>query len=82
MDTEEFTTQVNSLTSKSEALEMLEEIKITLSELGSCARILIDEHFNEKLDHSEAYGIFDFGTSSNPYDQTFEKLVDELLEEE
>lgn len=60
---------------KHEAFERLVEINEELIELGREAKKLVKEHFPDRLPAAEAYGVFDFGRSCNPYDSTFDKLV-------
>lgn len=64
-----------------DTLDRLNEIKEQLEELSLEARELVRENFPERMAHSDAYGVFNFGSSSNPYDSTFETLIDELNEE-
>ena len=63
-----------------EALIELEELMCELHDLKQTARQLVADNFPEELPSAEAYDIFNFGSSVNPYDTTLEKLVGRLAE--
>ena len=68
--------------SKYEAIERLEQIQEELAALGAEAAELFQQHFPSLHDQGEAYGAFEFGSSSNPYDTTLESLIESAQEEE
>ncbi len=72
-------TEEEALCNRKEALCELEDVLCELSDLSSRARKLLSDNFPASLTQLEAYGALDFGSSSNPYDTTFEKAVNELL---
>jgi hypothetical protein len=57
------------------ALNELEEIVSELRELGEHAQNLTAEFFPDVMAAAVAYEVFDFGSSGNPYDTTFETVV-------
>jgi hypothetical protein len=61
-----------------EALNRLEEILCEVSELGAEARDLVKEFFPAERNWCDAYGVFQFGESGNPYDNTMEKLLENI----
>ena len=61
-----------------EALYRLNEIMAQLDELGLEAKDLMRAHFPEEMPRCDAYGVFDFGVSSNPYDTTFNAVLESL----
>ena len=63
---------------KIEAWEELKEIDHQLIDLGQQAESIINEHFPEEKSWCEAYKVFRFGQSVSTYDQTFEKLIDNI----
>lgn len=63
---------------KFEALMQLRKILDELQMLGDQARDIIAEHFPSHLRKGEAYGVFDMGSSGNPYDNTLASIVDEI----
>lgn len=64
--------------SQRDALDRLIEIQEQLNELGGEALSLIKQHFPSKLPAVEAYGVCEFGRSSNPYDSTLQSLIEAL----
>jgi hypothetical protein len=59
----------------------LEEIRDQLNDLKGQCEDLIKEHFPRELSRCEAYDIFNFGDSKNPYDITLTKVIDSLWRE-
>lgn len=65
-----------------DAFSRLYEILEELNSLSDECKDLVKEHFPGSVRWCDAYGVFDFGTSGNPYDSTFERLLQDLEEEE
>ena len=63
---------------KSEAAYELQEIMDQLYELSDRAKQIIRSEFPSEYSRLDAYGALDFGTSSNRYDVTFEKALENL----
>ncbi len=59
---------------KIEALCELEEKICELDYIASEIRGLVQENFPEVMPECDAYSVFDFGVSSNPYDTTISKI--------
>lgn len=64
--------------SKSEAAYELQDIMDQLYELSDRAKQIIRSEFPSEYRRLDAYGALDFGTSSNSYDVTFEKAIENL----
>ena len=63
---------------KSEAAYELQEIMDQLYELSDRAKQIVRSEFPSEYSRLDAYGALDFGTSSNRYDVTFEKALEDL----
>ena len=63
---------------KSESAYELQRIMEKLYELSDQAKQIIKSEFPSEYSRLDAYGALDFGTSSNPYDVTFEKALEDL----
>ena len=63
---------------KSEAAYELQEIMDQLYELSDRAKQIIRSEFPSEYSRLDAYGALNFGTSSNRYDVTFEKALENL----
>ena len=63
---------------KSESAYELKMIMEKLYELSDQAKQIIKSEFPSEYSRLDAYGALDFGTSSNPYDVTFEKALEDL----
>ena len=63
---------------KSEAAYELQEIMDQLYELSDRAKQIVRSEFPSEYSRLDAYGALDFGTSSNRYDVTFEKALENL----
>lgn len=61
-----------------EALMDLQNILDTAAQLGDEARQIISDVFPEELRGAEAYDVFNFGSSSNSYDNTLESLISDI----
>jgi hypothetical protein len=60
----------------SNPIERLEQIQEELAALGAEAAEIFQENFPSLHDQGEAYGAFEFGVSSNPYDTTLASLIE------
>ena len=65
-------------TEKEEAILRLEEILCELGELGYEASELVSEISESAHREGEAYGAFDLGSSTNPYDTTLSSIFESL----
>ena len=61
-----------------EALRDLQNILDQAAQLGDEARSIIQDTFPEELRGAEAYDVFNFGSSSNSYDNTLESLISDI----
>lgn len=61
-----------------EALMDLQNILDQAAQLGDEARGIIQSTFPEELRGAEAYDVFNFGSSSNSYDNTLESLISDI----
>ncbi len=66
----------------SEMMQRLEQIQEELAALGAEAAEIFQENNPSLHDQGVAYGAFDFGISSNPYDTTLASLIESAQEEE
>lgn len=66
------------MSDKHEALMRLQEIFQEVQSLGEEAEDIQRRVFPHDTGWCEAYQVFRFGTSGNPYDQTFEKFLENL----
>ena len=63
-------------------LYRLSEIIDEAQALGEEAEEIISEHFPGDLSRAAAYGCFEVFSSSNPYDTTLEKIIDDIWRED
>lgn len=63
---------------KREAFNELQDIMDQLYELSDEVKMIFRNNFPGEYDRLDAYGALDFGTSSNSYDVTFEKALENL----
>lgn len=63
---------------KDQALRELRDIMNELEGLGDAAASIMQEHFPSQYSQGNAYGAFDFGTSSNKYNTTLESLINDI----
>lgn len=63
---------------KLEALQELKDIQDELIDLENRASAIVTEHFKQEKSWCDAYQVFSFGDSGNPYDSTFRKLIDNI----
>jgi len=68
--------------SKEAGLDELKSIIDQASSLGEEARSIIEAYFPSYSAQGEAYGVFDFVESSNPYDTTLVTMVEEIEADE
>ena len=61
--------------------EQLMDIMEQLRQLSAEAAGIMAEHFPRDYKEGEAYGAFNFGSSKNPYDTSFERILDSLEDE-
>ena len=61
-----------------EALMDLQSILDRAAQLGEEAKQIISDVFPEELRGAEAYDVFNFGSSSNSYDNTLESLISDI----
>lgn len=59
-------------------IEELKEIMLKLQDLGDHATSIVSEIDPGEAQRLEAYGAFDFGTSSNQYDTTLASFIEDL----
>ena len=60
------------------AILELQDVLEELYNLSSQVKSTMKQHFPTEFRQGDAYGAFDFGTSTNPYDTTFEKILENL----
>ena len=63
---------------KYDAAGRVKEILNELEKLGKEAQSIVEEYFPAESGWAQAYRIFDFGTSVNPYDNTLAKLLENI----
>ena len=61
-----------------EALYQLNEIAAQLDELSLQARDIMRANFPDKMPECDAYGVLNFGTSTNRYDTSLETVIESL----
>jgi hypothetical protein len=65
-----------------EAVGELIDIMDELQDLSRRASNLVSDQFPNESHRCDAYKVFDFGSSCNPYDVTLEKIISEIRSEE
>lgn len=68
----------NSEQERYDALADLMGIMEELIQLSQQAKDIMQNYFPEEYRSAEAYGALDFGTSKNPYDTTFNQIIQDL----
>jgi hypothetical protein len=63
------------------AIQDLKDILNQLEDLSQQARSIVADHFPREMSRAEAYGVFDFGSSNNQYDNTFASMIKDLEDE-
>ena len=66
---------------QTDALYELQNILEDAASLGEQARDIIRQSFPNMLSKADAYGAFDFGSSSNRYDTTLASIIEEIEED-
>jgi hypothetical protein len=64
--------------SPGEAVVELNVYMNDLQDISSAVSRIMQEYFPTEFDQGDAYGAFDFGSSRNQYDTTFESILDDL----
>ena len=68
--------EVNEVQDRTDALDKLKDMLEDLKYMSREANELLSSYFPDAHTQAEAYGALDFGTSSNKYDTTLEKIID------
>lgn len=63
---------------RQEALQELQHHFQQLKEIEDEVGGIVAEYFPEEVSWAKAYDILNFGASTNPYDNTFEKLIENI----
>lgn len=66
---------------KAIALETLQSIQSDLEFLSRKARRVMKDYFPDQFEHAEIRKVFDFGRGWNPYDITFETILEDIKAE-
>jgi hypothetical protein len=64
--------------SPGEAVVELNYYMDKLQEISGDVSRIMEQYFPEEFNQGDAYGAFDFGSSRNPMDTTFEAILDDL----
>jgi hypothetical protein len=64
--------------SPGEAVVELNYYMDKLQEISGDVSRIMEQYFPEEFNQGDAYGAFDFGSSRNQYDTTFESILDDL----
>ena len=64
--------------SPGEAVVELNYYMDKLQDISSAVSRIMEQYFPEEFNQGDAYGAFDFGSSRNQYDTTFESILDDL----
>ena len=72
---------MNLTNDQRDALDTLKSIAFQLDEMGTETKHLIRTHFPHDWGQANAYKIFEFGTSCNPYDTTLETIINNIERE-
>ena len=70
--------KLNENMSPGEAVVELNYYMDKLQEISGDVSRIMEQYFPEEFNQGDAYGAFDFGSSSNRYDVTFEGILDDL----
>lgn len=60
------------------ALQELMDLRDQIDDLAQQAKSIVKESFPDEFSWCRAYGIFRMTDSDNPYDNTFEKLIENI----
>ena len=77
-DEETLRRELNENMSPGEAVVELNYLMDELQNLSGEVKQIMQQTFPDEYTRGDAYGAFDFGTSSNRYDVTFEGILDDL----
>ena len=72
------TTDLKENMSRGEAVVELNYYMDKLQEISNEVSGIMQEYFPTEFNQGDAYGAFDFGSSRNPRDTTFEAILDDL----
>ena len=64
--------------SSGEAVVELNYYMDKLQEISGDVSRIMEQYFPDEFNQGDAYGAFDFGSSRNPMDTTFEAILDDL----
>ena len=64
-----------------DAIDELQNLLEELYSISSQVKSLMRQYFPTEFNQGESFGAFNFGTSENPHDTTFEKILENLEEE-
>jgi hypothetical protein len=64
--------------SPGEAVVELNYYMDKLQEISGDVSRIMEQYFPDEFNQGDAYGAFDFGSSRNQYDTTFESILDDL----
>ena len=70
--------KLNENMSPGEAVVELNYLMDELQNISGEVKQIIQQTFPDEYRRGDAYGAFDFGTSSNRFDTTFEGILDDL----
>ena len=70
--------KLNENMSPGEAVVELNYYMDKLQEISGDVSRIMEQYFPEEFNQGDAYGAFDFGSSRNPMDTTFEAILDDL----
>ena len=77
-DEETLRGELNENMSPTEAVVELNYLMDELQNISGEVKQIMQQTFPDEYTRGDAYGAFDFGTSSNRYDVTFENILDDL----
>ena len=77
-DEETLRRELNENMSPTEAVVELNYLMDELQNISGEVKQIMQQTFPDEYTRGDAYGAFDFGTSSNRYDVTFENILDDL----
>jgi hypothetical protein len=77
-DEETLRRELNENMSPTEAVVELNYLMDELQNISGEVKQIMQQTFPDEYTRGDAYGAFDFGTSSNRYDVTFEGILDDL----
>jgi hypothetical protein len=77
-DSDVFPSPLKENMSPGEAVVELNVYMNDLQDISSAVSRIMQEYFPTEFDQGDAYGAFDFGSSRNQYDTTFESILDDL----